>query len=187
MNSFFLTEKKFVRFVVIFIIVFLMCYYGTLFLTGIAVPGGMYSPFIEKYFNIAAWLRSSLILAAKAFLSFLGVQTIRVDDYVLRAVAGRGIRIVYACLGFGIMSFWTAYIIANIMPIQKKIIRLCGGLLFLWVLNVIRISLVLLAANKSWHFPFGWDHHTWFNIVAYLTIFAMIYFFEKRFKKDTIK
>jgi exosortase/archaeosortase family protein len=187
MNTNIFSEKKFIRFVVIFISIFLVCYYGTLFLTGIAVPGGTYSPFVEKYFNIAAWLRSSLILGAKAFLSLLGTETIRTDDYVLRAVGGRGIRIVYACLGFGVMSFWFAYIVANIASIQKKIIWVCGGLLFLWVINVVRISLVLLAGNKGWHFPFGWDHHTWFNIVAYLTIFAMIYFFEKSLKKDFIQ
>jgi exosortase/archaeosortase family protein len=182
MNKNIFTEKKFVRFVVIFLTVFLICYFGVLFLTGITVPGGTYSPFAEKYFNIASWLRSSLILGAKAFLSLLGTETIRIDDYVLRAVGGRGVRIVYSCLGFGVMSFWFAYIVANIASIQKKIVWVSGGLLFLWILNVVRISLVLLAGKKGWHFPFGWDHHTWFNIVAYLAIFAMIYFFEKSLK-----
>jgi exosortase/archaeosortase family protein len=180
-------EKKFVRFVAIFISVFLICYYGALFLTGITVPGGTYSSFVEKYFNIASWLRSSLILGAKAFLSILGTETIRVDDYVLKAVGGRGVRIVYSCLGFGVMSFWFAYIVANIASLKKKAVWVFGGLLFLWILNVVRISLVLLAGNKGWHFPFGWDHHTWFNIVAYMAIFAMIYFFEKSLKKDFIQ
>jgi exosortase/archaeosortase family protein len=187
MNKNIFAEKMFLRFLAIFIAVFLMCYYGTLFLTGVAVPGGMYSPVVEKYFNIASWLRSSLILGAKGFLSILGTETVRIDDYVLRAVGGRGVRIVYACLGFGVMSFWVAYIVANIASIQKKTIWVCGGLLFLWLINVIRISLVLLAGNKGWHFPFGWDHHTWFNIVAYIAIFAMIYFFEKRLKNYSIK
>ncbi len=175
------------RFVIVFIAVFLLCYYGAFFFTGLAVPGGNYSPFVEKYFNIAAWLRSSLILTAKAFLSILGTETIRTDEYILRAVGGRGVRIVYACLGFGVMSFWLAYIAANKSSLQKKIIWIFCGLLFLWIINVVRISLVLLAGNKGWHFPFGWDHHTWFNIVAYLAIFAMIYFFEKSFKDKSIE
>jgi exosortase/archaeosortase family protein len=187
MNKNIFAEKKFIRFVAIFIAVFLMCYYGTLFLTGLAVPGGSYSPFVEKYFNISHWLRSSLILSSKAFLSLLGTETIRTDEYVLRAIGGRGVRIVYACLGFGVMSFWFAYIVANISSLQKKIIWIIGGLFFLWLINVVRISLVLLAGNKGWHFPFGWDHHTWFNIVAYLAIFAMIYFFEKRLKNKNNK
>jgi exosortase/archaeosortase family protein len=179
--------KNFVRFVAIFITVFLFCYYGALFLTGITVPGGNYSPFVEKYFDISSWLRSSLIFATKTFVSILGIETIRVDDYVLKAVGGRGVRIVYSCLGFGVMSFWFAYIVANIASLKKKIVWVFGGLLFLWILNVLRISLVLIAGNKGWTFPFGWDHHTWFNIVAYLVIFAMIYFFEKSLKKDSIQ
>jgi exosortase/archaeosortase family protein len=176
------TDKKFLRFVLLFIAVFLLFYYGTLFLTGLAVPGGWYSPFVEKYFNIAAWLRSSLILSSKQFLSLLGTETIRSDEYVLRAVGGRGVRIVYACLGFGVMSFWFAYVLANVGSLLKKIIWVSGGLVLLWIINVVRISLVLLAGNKGWHFPFGWDHHTWFNIVAYMAIFVMIYFFEKSLK-----
>jgi exosortase/archaeosortase family protein len=187
MNTNIFTDKKLIRFVVIFIAIFLVCYFGTLFLTGIAVPGGVYSPFVEKYFNIAAWLRSSLLLASKFLLSIFGTETIRINDYVIRAVGGSGVRIVYACLGFGVMSFWFAYVVANIASLQKKIIWVTGGLLFLWSLNVVRISLVLLAGNMGWHFPFGWDHHTWFNIVAYLAIFAMIYFFEKSLKKDFIQ
>lgn len=182
MSSSLFSEKNFIKFVLVFIAVFLLFYYGTLFLTGLAVPGGRYSPFVEKYFNIAAWLRSSLILSSKQFLAILGTETIRSDEYILRAVGGRGVRIVYACLGFGVMSFWVAYIVANIAAVSKKTIWILVGLFFLWVINVVRISLVLLAGNKGWHFPFGWNHHTWFNIVAYMAIFAMIYFFEKSLK-----
>lgn len=182
MNKNIFAEKKFIRFVATFIAVFLICYYGTLFLTGLAVHGGSYSPFVEKYFNIASWLRSSLILSSKQFLFLLGTETVRSDEYVLRAVGGRGVRIVYACLGFGVMSFWVAYIVANFASLPKKIYWIFGGLFFLWIINVVRISLVLLAGNKGWLFPFGWDHHTWFNIVAYGAIFAMIYFFEKSLK-----
>jgi exosortase/archaeosortase family protein len=187
MNTNIFTEKKFIHFAVIFITLFLVCYYGTLFLTGLAVPGGRYSPFVEKYLNVAAWLRSSLLIASKFLLSMFGIETIRINEYVIRKVGGSGVRIVYACLGFGVMSFWFAYIVANIASLQKKMIWVSGGLFFLWVLNVVRISLVLVAGNKGWHFPFGWDHHTWFNIVAYLAIFAMIYFFEKSLKKDFIQ
>jgi exosortase/archaeosortase family protein len=187
MNTNIFTNKKFIRFVIIFISVFLVCYYGVLFLTGVAVPGGIYSPTVEKYFNISTWLRSSLLLATKILLSIFGTETVRINDYVIRAVGGGGVRIVYACLGFGVMSFWFAYVVATISSLKKKLLWVSGGLLFLWVLNVLRISLVLIADNKGWHFPFGWDHHTWFNIIAYLAIFAMIYFFEKSLKKDFVQ
>ena len=176
-------KNNFVRFVIVFALVFLFCHIGALFITGLAVEGGMYSSFIANYFDVAGWLRTSLIVTTKLFVSFFNIETIRTDDYVLRIPSSNGVRIVYSCLGFGVMSFWAAYIIATLAPRIKKILWFFIGLLIIWFINVVRISMVLLAGNKGWKFPMGWDHHTWFNIIAYLGIFIMMYFFEKSIKK----
>jgi exosortase/archaeosortase family protein len=178
-------KNSFFRFCFIFGATFLLLYFGLKFITGLTVPGGMHSSFVEKYFNIAGWFRSFLINASKWVLSTLGTETIRIDDYVLRAVNGRGIRIVYACLGFAVLSFWAAYIIATKTIFTKKVFWLFGGLAIICIINILRISLVLLAGNNGWQFPFGWDHHTWFNIIAYLVIFVMMFFFEKNIKKSS--
>ncbi|MEQ1553446.1 MAG: exosortase/archaeosortase family protein [Ferruginibacter sp.] len=182
-----IANKKFLKFVFVFIAIYLFCYYGTLFITGLAVPGGYYSPFVKKYFDIAAWLRTSIIWGTKYVVSFFGTDTVRENEYVLRKVGGRGVRIVYACLGFAIMSFWVAYTVASSAKIKVKLYWLFFGLFLLWVINVVRISLVLASANKAWRFPFGLDHHTWFNIIAYLSIFIMIYFYEKNIKNNTLE
>jgi exosortase/archaeosortase family protein len=97
---------------------------------------------------------------------------------------GGGVSVVYSCLGFGVMSFWVAFVVANNGSALKKIIWVTAGLFSLWCINVIRISMVLLAANKHWKFPLGLDHHTWFNIVAYLFIFIMMYFYDRSFKEN---
>ena len=173
---------KFVRFLILFFVVFLAFYYGFQFSTGLAVDGGVYSPFVEKYINFAAWIRTGLINSAISLLSIFNIETIRTNEYILKMVGGSGVRIVYGCLGFGVMSFWIAYVVASVANMRKKIVWLFVGLLLLWSINVVRISLVLVASNKGWNFPFGWDHHTWFNIMAYLAIFTMMYFFEKNIK-----
>jgi len=173
-------SKSFIRFIIVFTAVFLLCYFGALMLTGLAVPGEYYSPFGAKYLNIAAWMRSALILCSKGLLSLSGIHTIRVDEYILREVNGRGIRLVYSCLGFGIMSFWAAYIAATTGSVKHKLLWLFGGLLLIFVINVARISLVLKAANSDRQFPFGWDHHTWFSIIAYIFIVGLIFLHEKR-------
>lgn len=175
-------NKKFVRFLIIFFVVFVVCYYGLQFITGLAVDGGLYSPFVEKHINVGAWIRTALINSCKYFLSIFGIETIRTNEYVIQMVGGRGVRIVYGCLGFGVMSFWIAYVIATVAKTQKKVAWLFAGLLLLWFINIIRISLVLVSTNKGWDFPFGWDHHLWFNIIAYAAIFTMMYFFEKSIK-----
>ncbi len=176
------SQTNFIKFLLVFTVVFLLCYFGFLFVTGLCVPGGMYSPFAENYFNIAAWVRNSLMYGTKTFVSFFGIETVRTTDYELRLPNGNGIKIVYSCLGFGVMSFWTAYIVATSASLQKKITWFFVGLFLIWLINVTRISMVLLAGKKGWKFPFGWDHHSWFNIIAYLCIFVMMYFFEKDIK-----
>ena len=176
-------KHRFLQFVLVFTIVFLACYFGILFITGLAVPGGMYSPFVEKYFNVAAWLRTSLIVGTKLSVSFFNIDTVRIDEYVLRIPNANGIRIVYSCLGFGIMSFWTAYIFATAARMVKKIVWLFIGLLLIWTINVVRISMVLIAGYKGWRFPLRLDHHIWFNIIAYLVIFLMMLLFEKNIKR----
>lgn len=179
-----LTDKTFIKFLIIFLGTFALCYYGLLFFTGLAVPGGAYSPFAEKYFNIASWMRSAIIYASKFLLSLWGTRTFRSDEYVLRSLSGKGIRIVYSCLGFGVMSFWAAYIAATPAAIKKKLLWLFIGLVALFIINIFRIALVLQAVEKGWHFPFGWDHHTWFNIVAYLFIFIMIFGYQQKTKNN---
>ena len=174
-----LPHTSFLRFVVLFIAVFLLCYFGALMITGLAVPGDHYSEFIEKYFNIAAWIRSALISCSKSLLSVFGVATYRADEYILREVNGRGIRLVYSCLGFGVMSFWTAYIMASADTVKHKLLWLPAGLILIFIINVTRISLVLKTANSGRHFPFGWDHHTWFNIIAYIFMLGLIFLHER--------
>ena len=177
------TKYNFIQFLLVFALVFLLCYFSALFITGLTVEGGFYSSFIAKYFDVASWLRTSLISGTKIVVSLFNIETVRTSDYILRIPNANGIKIVYSCLGFGVMSFWVAYIIATVAPRRKKILWFFIGLLIIWFINVIRLSMVLLAGNKGWRFPFGWDHHSWFNIIAYLFIFTMMYFFEKNIKK----
>jgi hypothetical protein len=60
-----------------------------------------------------------------------------------------------------------------------------GGVLALWAINVIRISMFLIAINNNSTMPFGIDHHTWFNIVAYGFILILMYFFNKQVNAST--
>lgn len=168
-------DKAFIRFLVVFFGAFLALYFGTLWLCGLAVPGGSYSLFVNKYLDIAGWMRTALIGSSKGILFAWGTETVRVDEYILQSLSGKGIRLVYSCLGFGVMSFWAAYVIASSGNITKKLAWGVGGVLAIFVINALRISLVLQAAEMGKRFPFGWDHHTWFNIVAYLFILGMIF------------
>jgi len=114
----------------------------------------------------------------------LGYETYQSSPILLRmADGGGGVQVVYSGQGYGCTKFGIAFVFANTGSWKKKAAWMIGGAAVLYIINVIRISLTLLSNSKKWHFPFGWDNHTWFNVVAYAGIFLMIYFYDKSGKE----
>ncbi|MBL7703045.1 MAG: archaeosortase/exosortase family protein [Ferruginibacter sp.] len=166
---------------------FCICYFGTLAIIGLSVPGGYYSGFVDKYLNFIPLLRDSLLNASKYFLSVFGYESYQSGPTQLRMVNGGAVNLVYSCLGYGVTAFWLAFVFANNGGWKKKLAWMLGGTILLYIINVVRISLVLLSNTQGWKFPFGWDNHTWFNIVAYAAIFCMIYLFDRTLKLHSQK
>jgi exosortase/archaeosortase family protein len=166
---------------------FCILYFGTEAIIGITVPGGYYIDFVHRYFDYISALRKSLLYGAQFVLSLGGYHSNIKNAYILAFENGRGIRLVYGCLGYGIVSFWLAFVFANKGSAAKKICWMAGGFLAIWLINVARISLFLLAINKGWAMPLGIDHHTWFDIAAYGCVFLMIYVFDRSGKAATNK
>lgn len=172
-------QRAFRKFLVVFLLTFALLYYGSLAIIGLTWEGGRYSPFLDKYFNVISWLRSSLMWGTRHLLAWFGVETYMANPYNIRQVGGRGIKVVYECVGYGVMSFWTAFVLASAGNWKQKLTWVLGGNLALWVLNIFRFALLLVATNKGWPIPLGWDHHTWFNLIAYLAIFGMILWHQR--------
>ena len=170
-----------------FIGIFCLCYFGTLAVIGLAAPGGYYSPFIEKYLDYVSWIKNSLENATGWILSLFNIQTHKEPGFLVRITGGRGVIIAMDCVGYGVYSFWTAFVAANRGTVLKKIKWITGGLLILWFINVVRITLFLVAINKGWPMPLGIDHHTWFSIVAYLFIFILIWLYDRSSKTSFVK
>ena len=151
---------------------------------GIAAPGNMYSPFVENYLDYVKWIKLSLIWATGFILSIFGISTYSVPDFIIRITDGRGVFIAMDCVGYGVYSFWIAFVAANKGKFWRKFTWIVLGVLSLWFINVIRITLFLLAVDRNWPMPLGLDHHTWFNIFAYLLIFIMIWWYDKTGKNS---
>jgi exosortase/archaeosortase family protein len=98
---------------------------------------------------------------------------------MIRITGGRAVIVSMSCVGYGVYSFWIAFVIANKGRFWKKARWIIVGLLGLWFINGIRITLFLAAINKDWPMPLGLNHHTWFNIAAYLLIFIMIWLYDR--------
>ncbi|MDP4285510.1 MAG: exosortase/archaeosortase family protein [Bacteroidota bacterium] len=167
--------------------VFCICYFGTLAMIGLAAPGGIYSPFVAKYLDYVSWIKISLMRATAFFLSFFHIGTQTEPGFIIKFKGGRGVLIAMSCVGYGVYSFWIAFVAANKGKWLKKTLWIVCGVLALWLINAIRITLFLTSVNKGWPMPLGIDHHTWFNIFAYLLIFFMIWLYDKSLKKDRMK
>ena len=175
----FLLDKKFLWFIAKFLGLFGLFYYGTIAMIGLAAPGGSYSPFIAQYLDYVSWIKDSLMAGTGWLVGLFGYDTVREPGFLVRIVGKRGVVIAMSCVGYGVYSFWAAYVLANAGSAGRKAAWVVGGVLLLWGINVGRISMFLVAINNNNTMPLGIDHHTWFTIVAYAFIFLMIYFYDK--------
>ena len=178
----FLKNRTFLFFVAKFLLLFGLFYYGTIFMIGLCAPGGYYSEFAAKYLDYISFIKVTLMKGAAVVASWFAYETVENPGYIVRVVGARGVIIAYDCVGYGVLSFWAAYTLANHIKWKRTLVWLLGGFLLLWTINVLRIGLFLVAINKGWPMPLGLDHHTWFNIFAYGAIFLMIFWFEKKNK-----
>lgn len=162
-----------------FIGAFSILYFGTKAVIGLTVPGGYYSPFVASYLDYPSLLRHSLLNGTRLMVSIGGFKTYFPDAYHINIQNGYGVRLVYACLGYGLLSFWLAFIFANRGNFLKKLKWMIAGGFLIWLINVSRISLVLIASNQNWALPISLEHHTLFNIIVYAFIFLMIWLFQR--------
>jgi len=166
-------------FVAKFLLLFCLFYFGTILVISLAAPGGLYSQFVHDYLDYVSWLKISYEKGASWIAGLFGYTTSEEDGFLIRVIGGRGVIVAYDCVGYGVMSFWAAFVISYPGKKKSRLIWLVLGLFILWLINTTRIGLFLVAINKKWDMPLGFDHHTWFNIFAYGAIFMMMYFYDK--------
>lgn len=164
---------------------YVVLYYGSQAVIGLSAKGGYYSDFVRQFLNYPALLRKALLHSTSSMLDLLGYKSEIVEPFKVKLVNGRGVKLVYSCLGIGLFSFWTAFMFANETTLKRKLIFLMTGPLFIFLINVLRLVLLCLAVNNGWHILFGLDHHTLFTIASYTLIVLLILVFD-RTEKDSV-
>ena len=170
-----------VNFAFIFISSFFLLYSFNLAFIGLCSPGRLYSPFLDQNFNyIRAW-RTGSIASTKSLLQFLGYQVIHTDTS-LKVLNHAGFHLIYSCLGYGVMSYFAAFVIAFPKPLLSKIIFLSIGLVVIQVLNILRLTCIAIYWKNN-EVLFGLDHHMIFNYLLYgmvgITMFIWLSFSHK--------
>lgn len=164
------------KFVFSFLVLFLLFYYFNILFFRVTTPGNHYIPFLANNLNYIQGLRWLLLNSSAAILNLFGFKAITDSTGLL--VAGRGIiQLVYSCLGLGVISFFTAFVIAYPKPFRSKVIFIIAGIFSIELLNILRFMLLALFWDKR-HGQII-DHHTIFNIIIYITIAISLYFWVK--------
>src|SRR5829696_8036784 len=106
---------------------FSLFYFGTLIIIGLSSKENIYSPFVENYLDFVTPLRRSLLSGSAILLRLFGYSPTFSDEYTLGLNGGLAVRMVYSCVGYGVLSFWGAFILANHGSITKKLTWLVSG------------------------------------------------------------
>ena len=176
----------------LFFIKFLLCFFALYlffpFYRGITGVGGkLYSPFLDHHLNLVHRFSSFLTGCAKLILQALKFDVHQPNYHTLQIGYSSGIRVNPSCLGWGVMSFWVAFVYANPGSWQHKLKWMAGGIASICILNITRIALIAVATHRQWRPVTSLDHHQTFNIFSYGCIFILMYLYtkvQKRYERN---
>lgn len=173
-------DKAFYIYTIKLLLIYAVLDYGTTFFIGISSPGGKYYfKWLDQYFNYVTWLRNTILFGSKGLMALLGYETDVITAYVIKIRDGASVQLVYSCLGYGVLSFWTAFVVANSGKLRFKIKWILMGFSIIIFSNIVRICTLLIANQKKWYKPFSLDHHTTYNIISYILIIILMFTFLK--------
>jgi exosortase/archaeosortase family protein len=159
------------------ILIFLAINYFFIGYTGLTVPGGkFYNSFFAEHADFISAFRRFLLWGGAKFATFIGYPS-GYTDYTMFIHGGTGVRMVYSCMGFGVMSAYAALILAWPAPWLNRLMSLLAGLSLIVLINMIRIGglAVLYATRRNDVFGFI-NHHDVFNVVVVVIIFLFFTF-----------
>ncbi len=177
-----------ILFVVKLLVLYLLFSQGNIFMNSVTSIGGkFYNQYIDQNFDYIQGLKYALIKPAVWLIKLCGFYAIH-NEMDVMVVNGPYLRVNYDCLGLGVMSFLAAFIIAFPAKLKAKIWLFIFGMLMIYVLNILRIAGlgILLRIFKSQRSNFTY-HHEIFNIIVYVLIFILLYFWIKKNTTPIVK
>jgi exosortase/archaeosortase family protein len=179
-----LRENSFVWFLIKFILLFALLYFINLAVIGLSSPGNYYLPFLDQYLNYIDWLRNLILYTSNLITRIAGLDSIVEEPYLLRVKSGPAVRMVYSCIGYGVMSLWVAFVIAYEGSLKQKLLWLLMGCIFILIINCFRVSMLLVAIANKWQVNRYIEHHDLYNIFSYMLIFSLIYLYTNKVSEE---
>ena len=172
-------------FIIRFLGLFILLYGFYIFYLSIVSPGGLYVAFLDDHLNFINALRYILIGCSAHILNLLGYVT-KTTDIQMLVVGHNIVHIGYDCLGFGVMSFFTAFVITYPGILKPKLYFWIIGLIVIQMINLARFVILSLYWRPGAHVYMS-DHHTIFNLVVYIIIGISLYFYIRYQDKAIVK
>lgn len=173
-------NRKSRNFVLSFLTMFFLLYSFNLIYIGLTTPGHYYSPTLDKHFNYINSWRDFSISSTAYLLKILGYQVTTTKNHLINH-GFSGFRLVYSCLGYGIMSCFSAFVLAFPRPLKSKIIFLAIGLSGIQLLNILRFALISIYYKPQTVMHI--DHHDLFNYSIYLILGSSVYLWIRSISK----
>ncbi len=167
-------------FLVKFLLIFLVLYYGTYAFIGLSEKGGYYIEWL-KHIDYVSYYRTMLLCSATHWLGVFGDYALVEGRFYLNMGGRLRIQLIYQCLGIGVNAFWVAFVVADVYSnVKRKIIWVLAGFLLISILNIARI--VILAKALFYHWPLlaKIEHHTIYNYGVYAVVIAMVLLYKKK-------
>lgn len=131
------------------------------------------------------FLRQILLISTKHTLDFLGHPSF-IRGWVV-GIQGGGIKIETPCLGINVCFIFIALVAA--FPSKLKwyyiLLYIISGLFIIQFFNLLRMIAMVFVVKNQYHLPI--EHHDLFNIIIYLIIFSLFYFYINFSSRETIE
>jgi len=160
--------------------IYLIIFWGFQFFAGItSETGRFYFKWIDEHLDIIAGFREFLLQSSAMLLALFSYDTY-VEGYFFGIENGRGVKLVYGCLGIEVLAAHTALVAAYPAALTKKIKYLIGGLIMINLLNILRISGLTLAYNHRQDGLFNFiNQHDLFNLIVFGLVLILYFFYVR--------
>jgi exosortase/archaeosortase family protein len=159
-------------FVLKFLVLFGIFYGFNILFIAITAPGGWYIAVLDEHLNyIKLWRK--VCLSSTAYVLNQLDYPVTITDTTLQIKPDKGFKIVYSCLGYGIMSVFAAFILSFKKSTPLTWVVLLAGLTLIHGLNILRLTLITLYWKRA-SVVMKINHHDLFNLFVYLMIGLMI-------------
>ena len=157
---------------------------------GVTTPGGYYLAYLDQHLNYIDTWRHCYLQSSAFILEVLGHKVTHNQTTLLIENNG-GFKLVYSCLGYGIMSIFTAFVISFTLPTyQITVVSKCKflvfGLIVIQAANTLRLIAIALFWTRT-PVILQINHHDVYNGAIYLITTLMVIWWIKTTERNAKK